>query len=109
MGLISPDTFPLPTLGSLIKDIIAKEIYQGRGFAILRGIPVKHYTRVQNIIVHAGLSSWLGHLRGRQDPNSNVVFRHIISLVQSGADKSIGTAQYTGETICSSYVVSRRR
>jgi len=79
----------------LIKDTISRQIYSGRGFAVLRGIPVDKYDKVENAIVWAGLCSWLGRLRGRQDPNSNIVLRHIVDLSAKGV---IGTAQYTADS-----------
>jgi hypothetical protein len=94
MGLIAPETFPLSTLGPFIRDTVANEIYNGRGFAVLRGIPVDWYDQMENAIIHTGLCAWLGRLRGRQDPTSDIVFRHIKDLSSQGAT---GTAQYTGQ------------
>ena len=102
MGLIAPETFPLPKLGPFIRDHVAKEIYSGRGFAILRGISVDKYNQKQNAIIHTGLSAWLGRLRGRQDPKTDVVFRHIIDLTPQTSDGGIGTAQYTCQSAISS-------
>ena len=53
MGYINRDTFPLPNLGPRLYDL-AKELYTGRGFFVLRTIPVEKYTRAQLAIIYAG-------------------------------------------------------
>jgi hypothetical protein len=40
------EDFPLPTLGVLLLDVI-EDVKRGRGFALLRGVPVHRWTRVQ--------------------------------------------------------------
>lgn len=95
MGFISPETFPLRSLGPFIRDVVAPDIYHGKGFAVLRGIPVQQYTENENSIIHAGLASWLCRLRGRQDKSGNLVVRHIKDVASAKVDIPIGTAQYT--------------
>lgn len=98
MGFISPETFHLPTLGPFIRDIVAMDIYHGKGFAVLRGIPVHKYSDQENTIIHVGLASWLGRLRGRQDKLGNLVIRHIKDVTSTGTGIPIGTAQYTSDS-----------
>lgn len=49
---ITASDFPLPTLGPLLSDILENELgisdsgKQGRGWALLRGLPVEKWTRV---------------------------------------------------------------
>ena len=38
--------FPLPTLGPLLGHLLA-EVTNGRGFALVKGLPVQRWTRVQ--------------------------------------------------------------
>lgn len=38
--------FPLPTLGPLLLSI-AEDCKRGRGFGVLRGLPVQRWTRIQ--------------------------------------------------------------
>lgn len=94
-GYLSPETFPLPTLGPFIRDKIALDIYHGKGFAVLRGIPVHKYTEEENTVIHVGLASWLGRMRGLQDKDGNLVVRHIKDVAAIKPDIPIGTAQYT--------------
>ena len=53
MGYINRETFPLPNLGPRLYNL-AKELYTGRGFFVLRIIPVDRYTRAQLAIIYAG-------------------------------------------------------
>jgi hypothetical protein len=58
MGYINRETFPLPKLGPVLYDL-AKELYSGRGFFVLRTIPVDNYKLAQLAIIYAGISSSL--------------------------------------------------
>lgn len=53
MGHISKDTFPLPTLSATLKGL-AHELYSGRGFFVLRTLPVNSYSRADIAIIYAG-------------------------------------------------------
>ena len=44
-GMTSAD-FPLPTLGPLLGQIL-QEVTSGRGFALVKGVPVQRWSRVQ--------------------------------------------------------------
>jgi hypothetical protein len=52
-GHISRETFPLPTLAPVLLGL-AGELYSGRGFFVLRTIPVDKYSREEIAIVYAG-------------------------------------------------------
>ncbi|KAF8586906.1 taurine catabolism dioxygenase TauD [Ramaria rubella] len=93
MGYINKDTFPLPTLGDALKNL-AQELYSGRGFFVLRTLPVDTYSRMDIAIVFAGISSHVGSNRGKQD-GSGAVLAHIKDLRTSHAHERIGNAAYT--------------
>jgi len=61
---IAPDSFPLPTLGPVLKDVL-RELLDGRGFAMLRGLPVARYSREEQAIAYLGIGSWLGAARSQ--------------------------------------------
>ena len=61
---ISPASFALPTLGAVLKGILA-ELLEGRGFVLLRGLPVGRMTREEQAIAYLGLGSWLGAFRSQ--------------------------------------------
>jgi hypothetical protein len=56
MGFVGKDNFPLPTLGQKLGDL-ARELYSGRGFFVLRTLPVDSYSKSDLAIVYAGASS----------------------------------------------------
>jgi hypothetical protein len=61
---LSPDTFRLPRFGAVLKDILAG-LLEGRGFVLLRGLPVERMTREAQAIAYLGIGSWLGGFRSQ--------------------------------------------
>ena len=61
---LSPANFPLPRLGAVLRGVLA-ELLEGRGFVLLRGLPVERMTREEQAIAYLGLGSWLGRLRSQ--------------------------------------------
>jgi hypothetical protein len=53
MGYINKKTFPLPTLSKKLQDL-AHELYSGRGFFVIRTLPIDSYSRADVAIVYAG-------------------------------------------------------
>ncbi|KAJ7460899.1 hypothetical protein B0H11DRAFT_1736327 [Mycena galericulata] len=95
LGFIGRDTFPLPTLSPELRKL-AEVLYSGRGFFVLREIPIDKYSRRELAIVYAGISSHVGSGRGRQD-GTNAVLAHIKDLRVSHAHEkgADGNAAYT--------------
>ncbi|KAI8876338.1 Clavaminate synthase-like protein [Backusella circina FSU 941] len=88
-GEIQKDTFALPTLGPKITNLIQENVVDGRGFLVIRGINPDKYTREQNIIAYAGVSTFVGK-RGLQGRH---ILAHIKDLVpQTGLDEIIAPA-----------------
>lgn len=61
---------------------------------------MEKWTREENVIVYAGVSSHIGAIRGRQDTKHNnapadVVLSHIINLNTTPDQKLIGAPAYT--------------
>lgn len=73
---------------------LAKQIYQGRGFFVIRTLPVDKWTREENIIVYAGISSYVGNKRGQQDADGGALV-HIRDLTRTHFDKQIPIPAYT--------------
>ena len=65
LDAICKETFPLPLLQ---EHLIEKrlELHKGCGLVVFRGIDPSRYSRRENIIIFAGLSSHLSEQRGRQ-------------------------------------------
>ncbi|KAH0584426.1 hypothetical protein H2248_009967 [Termitomyces sp. 'cryptogamus'] len=95
MGYLSKETFPLPTLSTTLRGL-AHELYSGRGFFVLRTLPIDTYTKADIAIVFAGISSHVGSARGKQDATGAVI-SHIKDLSVSHAHEKggIGNAAYT--------------
>ncbi|HEX6318664.1 MAG TPA: TauD/TfdA family dioxygenase, partial [Burkholderiales bacterium] len=64
LARLSPETFRLPRLGPVLKEILA-ELLEGRGFVLLRGLPVEQMTREEQAIAYLGMGSWLGGFRSQ--------------------------------------------
>lgn len=92
-GQISPATFPLPTLGPVLRNL-ARELHHGRGFFVLRTIPVDSYSKSDNVLVYSGVSSYVAEVRGLQDKDGGVL-SHIKDLSQLYAKGAIGGPAYT--------------
>lgn len=51
--------FPLPTLGPLLEGV-RDEVVKGRGFAVIRGVPVDRYSRRETLIAYWGMGLYWG-------------------------------------------------
>ena len=72
MSAISPLSFPLPKLGPRIA-MIASQLDFGCGFFVLRGFEPRNYSSDENIILYAGIASYVADKRGRQDERGNML------------------------------------
>ena len=59
---IKSDDFPLPTLASLLHHLL-DEVLNGRGFVLIRSLPMKRWTNHQAAIAFLGIGVHLGNLR----------------------------------------------
>ncbi|KAJ4153223.1 hypothetical protein LMH87_009720 [Akanthomyces muscarius] len=101
LGEITQDTFPLPSLHAVLRDV-SREIHDGHGFKVVRGIPVEKYTREDNIAIYAGLAAHVAPTRGRQDSSfggrpADVALAHIKDLTATVDPHKIGAPAYTTE------------
>jgi hypothetical protein len=83
----------LPTLGSTLINL-TRELHFGRGFFVLRTIPVDSYSRADNVLIYAGVSSYVGGQRGLQNVGGGVLV-HIKDLTTTPQAGSIGSPAYT--------------
>ncbi len=91
----------MPKLHSTLRDI-SHEIHAGHGFKVVKGVPVTRYTREENIIIYAGISSHIAPVRGRQDHQyqgkpADVVLAHIKDLTANTDANNIGAPAYTSD------------
>ena len=59
---ISSQDFPLPTLAARLCDVL-DEVINGRGFALIRALPVQRWSKREAAIAFLGIGVHLGHLR----------------------------------------------
>ena len=64
LARVAPENFPLPTLASVLRSVL-RELLEGRGFAMLRGLPVARYSREEQAIAYLGIGSYLGVARSQ--------------------------------------------
>ncbi|KAI3325263.1 Clavaminate synthase-like protein [Xylariaceae sp. AK1471] len=62
---VTRENFPLPTLGSRLKDCAAN-LHRGTGLCIVRGLTPEAYSAEDNAIIFLGLASYVGSQRGVQ-------------------------------------------
>ena len=68
---IAQDDFPLPGLGPVLEDI-EDEVINGRGFALIRGLPVDRYPTEDAAIAYWGMGTYLGRAVS-QNPQGHVL------------------------------------
>ncbi len=61
---MTPEGFPLPRLGPVLRAVLA-ELQEGRGFILMRGLPVERWSRAQQAAAYLGIGAWLGPARSQ--------------------------------------------
>ena len=64
LGELTPKAFPLPSVGPFLRRVLT-ELLEGRGFVLLRGLPMERWSREQQAIAYLGIGSWLGGFRSQ--------------------------------------------
>ena len=80
---IGSDDFPLPTLGPRLHDLL-NEVLDGRGFVLIRALPVQSWTKREAAIAFLGIGSHLGSLR-MQNADGHLL-GHVKDLGRSSLD-----------------------
>jgi hypothetical protein len=62
LAQLQANDFPLPTLAPRL-DALLHELLEGRGFVLLRGLPVQRWPRALSAVAFLGLGSHLGRMR----------------------------------------------
>lgn len=76
IAAITEEDFPLPKLGARLKSRVATEVLNGRGFLLLRGLPVDRWTMRQSATAFFGLGGHLGSARSQNGKG------HVLGHVQ---------------------------
>jgi len=93
IGQIRQADFPLPSLGPKL-ETLRHELIRGRGFALLRGLPVESYTEREAMTLFFGLGTHLGNARSQNAKGH--VLGHVINLGLDSKDPRVRIYQ-TGE------------
>jgi hypothetical protein len=64
LGELTPQNFPLPSVGPFLRRVL-DELLEGRGFVLLRGLPVERWSREEQATAYLGIGSWLGRVRSQ--------------------------------------------
>ena len=80
---ISTDDAPLPTLGPRLRQLL-EEVLSGRGFVLVKGLPIEHWTKREAAIAFLIIGVHLGRLR-MQNAEGHLL-GHVMDLGRSSMD-----------------------
>ncbi len=82
IGAMTAEDFPLPALEPYLREL-AETLIHGRGFEVLRGLPVATYSQETQAVIFCGIGAHLGRARSQN------AMGHILGHVRdTGADAS---------------------
>lgn len=70
------ELFPLPKLGIKLQQV-SSDLHSKRGIAILRGLEPAKFSPHDNVVLFAGLASYIGEKRGCQDKFGNMLSKYL--------------------------------
>ncbi|TAJ81981.1 TauD/TfdA family dioxygenase [Reyranella sp.] len=76
IAAIAARDFPLPTLGAKLRARVDDEVLNGRGFLLLRGLPVERWSMAESATAFFGLGAHLGSARSQNGKG------HVLGHVQ---------------------------
>jgi hypothetical protein len=84
---ITARDFPLPTFSAKLKQRVRDEVLEGRGFLLIRGLPVERWTIRESATAYFGLGSHLGSARSQNGKGH--VLGHVQDLGLDAADPNV--------------------
>ncbi len=87
IAAITPRDFPLPTLAARLKARVRDEVLNGRGFLLLRGLPVERWSMREAATAFFGLGIHLGSPRSQNGKGH--VLGHVQDLGLDVADPNV--------------------
>ena len=76
IAVLKPQDFPLPTLGARLRSRVDNEVLNGRGFLLMRGLPVERWSMREAATAFFGLGAHLGSARSQNGKG------HVLGHVQ---------------------------
>lgn len=89
---IGRDDFPLPTLGPRL-EAFRRELLHGRGFVLLRGLPMERYALEDAATIYWGIGAWFG--RPRSQNARGHLLGHVRDVGYDLNDPNVRTYQTT--------------
>ena len=86
IAAIRREDFPLPLLGPRLQHILG-ELLHGRGFVLLRGLPVERMSLREAATAYFGIGAWLGSARSQNAMGH--VLGHVQDLGLSSSDPNV--------------------
>ena len=86
--------FPLPTLAPRLARML-NEVLHGRGFVLIRGLPIERWSKVERATSFFGLGTHLGNARSQNSKGH--VLGHVKDLGRSGDDPTGGSTRRTND------------
>jgi hypothetical protein len=86
IGVMQRSDFNLPSLGPWLATL-REELIHGRGFALLRGLPVGRYNEREAMTIFFGLGTHLGHARSQNAQGH--VLGHVMNLGLDSSDPNV--------------------
>lgn len=92
---VNADNFPLPGLGPKLA-AISRDIHDGRGFSVVRGLDPLRYTVEESTLIYLGVSSYIADMRARQDKKGNMLGTRFLVLPSCPNQLTKIAAQHPG-------------
>lgn len=87
IATIKASDFPLPTLAPKLRARVGEEVLRGRGFLLLRGLPVERWSMAEAATAFFGLGSHLGSARSQNGKGH--VLGHVRDLGLASDDPNV--------------------
>jgi hypothetical protein len=87
IATITVGDFPLPTLGRKLRARVRDEVLNGRGFLLMRGLPVERWSISESATAFFGLGAHLGSARSQNAKGH--VLGHVRDLGLDAADPNV--------------------
>lgn len=84
LPFIRPDDFPLPRLGARLRRILHRDVLDGRGFAVIRGLDPEAFSRREVAAAWLGIGAHMGAVRPQNAQGH--VLGHVKDIGRSSQD-----------------------
>lgn len=70
---ISRDTFQLPSSLQRMLSNVKRDVYEGAGYGIIKGIDPTEYSAEDNLLLYLGIIDYIGPIRGVQNRHGDII------------------------------------